>query len=164
MNYIIREVTAKDAEQIAEIYNYYILNSVATFEEELIDPKEIQKRISNILESGHFWFVVEYNGNLIGYSYSSLWKERVSYRFSAAVAVYLDLNFTGKGLGNKLYEALFKKLKEKNIHTVIGGITLPNEGSVALHESFGMKKVAHFSEVGFKFGKWLDVGYWQVIL
>ncbi len=75
--------------------------------------------------------------------------------------VYLSPKCSGKGIGTKLYQSLFSQLKEKNIHTVIAGITLPNEASVAIHEKFKMNKVAHFEEVGFKFEQWLDVGYWQ---
>ena len=70
----------------------------------------------------------------------------------------------GRGAGSGLYHALFSALKESSVHIVIGGIALPNEASVALHEKMGMKKVAHFNEVGFKFGEWIDVGYWQKIL
>lgn len=68
---------------------------------------------------------------------------------------------TGQGWGSKLYTALFSALEENNIHTVIGGIALPNEASISLHEKFGLRKVAHFEEVGFKFNRWIDVGYWQ---
>ena len=79
-------------------------------------------------------------------------------------AVYLAPDLVGRGLGTKLYEVLLAQLKEKGFHAVIGGIALPNPASIALHEKFGMKKVAHFKEVGFKFGKWIDVGYWEGVL
>ncbi|PID45615.1 MAG: hypothetical protein CSB47_08185 [Proteobacteria bacterium] len=84
--------------------------------------------------------------------------------FTVEVSIYLSHQITSRGLGTQLYNALFSSLREKSVHIVIGGITLPNAASIALHEKFGMEKVAHFKEVGYKFGKWLDVGYWQVKL
>jgi L-amino acid N-acyltransferase YncA len=92
------------------------------------------------------------------------WRERFAYRFSVEVTVYLAPTFTGNGVGSQLYDALFSVLKSRSIHSVIGGITLPNLASVALHEKFGLEKVAHFKEVGFKFEQWKDVGYWQGVL
>jgi len=80
------------------------------------------------------------------------------------VSVYLAPEQTGKGAGSRLYTELFLRLSALGYHVVIGAITLPNPASIALHEKFGMEKVGHFKEVGFKFGKWVDVGYWQGIL
>ena len=75
-----------------------------------------------------------------------------------------DPEATGRGLGFQLYEALFAVLRDRNIHVAIGGISLPNPASVALHQKLGMEKVAHFKDIGFKFGQWIDVGYWQRFL
>ena len=76
--------------------------------------------------------------------------------------VYLSPGATGGGWGSGLYRELFSRLEQLGLHAVIGGITLPNDASVALHEKMGMVKVAHFPQVGFKQGRWLDVGYWQL--
>lgn len=159
---MIREATEMDAEAIAEIYNYYIRNSVITFEEDEVDSANIASRIHKVTASGFSWLVATDEGKIVGYAYSSKWNERAAYRNTAEVSVYLSKSATSKGLGTELYNDLFSRLKDKGIHIVIGGITLPNPASVALHEKFGMEKVAHFKEVGFKFGQWLDVGYWQV--
>ena len=78
--------------------------------------------------------------------------------------VYLSPDQAGKGVGTALYDALFTRLESWGAHAVMGGISLPNEASVALHEKLGMRKVAHFEAVGFKFGRWIDVGYWQRLL
>jgi len=162
---MIREVQAQDASSISTIYNYYIENTVITFEEEVIAASEILKRITKITDDDLPWFVAEDElGNILGYAYAAKWRDRFSYRFSVEVTVYLSPEHISKGLGTKLYQVLLDELKRKKIHSAIGGITLPNEGSVALHEKFGMAKVAHFKEVGLKFDRWLDVGYWQVIL
>jgi L-amino acid N-acyltransferase YncA len=88
-------------------------------------------------------------------------EEPVRVRFSAEVTVYVEPGHARRGIGSKLYTRLFPILQTRGIHAVIGGIALPNEASVALHEKFGMRKVAHFTEVGFKFDRWIDVGYWQ---
>lgn len=159
---MIRDVTLEDAQAICDIYNYYISDTVITFEELVINSAEIAKRIRAVQQANLPWFVFESSsGEILGYAYATKWRERFSYRFSVEITVYLCPKQAGKGLGTQLYKALFVSLKSKDIHSVIGGITLPNEASVAIHEKFGMSKVAHFKEVGYKFNQWLDVGYWQ---
>ena len=103
-------------------------------------------------------------GHITGYAYATKWKARSAYRFAVETTVYLADGLARQGLGSRLYEELFGLLKERQIHAAIGGIALPNDASVALHEKFGMRKVAHFEQVGFKFGKWVDVGYWERFL
>lgn len=159
---MIRLATALDAKSICEIYNYYIKNSVVTFEEEEISVKEMEKRISMVQEK-YPWYVFLSDDTVIGYAYASEWKSRSAYRFSVETTVYLHPDFGGKGLGTLLYEKLISKLRSMNIHVAIGGITLPNDSSVALHEKFGFEKIAQFKEVGFKNKRWLDVGYWQLV-
>ena len=158
---MIRDVLVADAETIASIYNYYILNTVITFEEQVVSVDEMAERIRESQSLGLPWLVAEEGDEVVGYAYASKWKGRCAYRFAAEVTVYLSTTATSKGWGTKLYEALFAALKHGAIHTVIGGIALPNEASIALHEKFGMQQVAHFKEVGFKFEEWIDVGYWQ---
>ncbi len=162
---VIRAATDNDAQAICAIYNYYITDTVITFEEEVICSSEICQRIARVKSDNLPWLVAEdTHGNIVGYAYAAKWRQRFSYRFSVEVTVYLSVDHLGKGIGSKLYQALFKQLKAQGIHSVIGGITLPNEASVAIHEKFAMRKVAHFKEVGFKFNRWLDVGYWQATL
>lgn len=161
---ILREVELSDAQQIANIYNYYIEKTVITFEEQLVSENDIKSRIEKIKQAGHIWLVAEISTQIVGYAYSAPWRDRSAYRFASEVSVYLSSNSQGKGLGSLLYQSLFEQLKLTQMKILIGGITLPNEASVALHEKFGMEKVAHFHEVGFKFDQWLDVGYWQVKL
>jgi L-amino acid N-acyltransferase YncA len=113
-------------------------------------------------ESSLPWFVAEMPGEeVIGYSYATPWRPRSAYRFSVETSVYLDVAHAGRGVGTLLYTGLLSALRDKRVHAMMGGISLPNQASVALHEKFGFRKVAHFPEVGFKFGKWVDVGYWQ---
>ncbi|MEW6991811.1 N-acetyltransferase family protein [Colwelliaceae bacterium 6441] len=158
----IRRVSEQDIASITELYNHYIANTVVTFEEALLVSNDIAARVKQIETDGLPWIIAEdKEGQLLGYAYASKWRERFAYRFSVEVTVYLQANLGAKGIGSQLYEQLFFQLKEKGVHSVIGGITLPNPASIALHEKFGMQKSAHFKEVGFKFNQWLDVGYWQ---
>jgi phosphinothricin acetyltransferase len=161
---MIREVEENDAAALAEIYNFYIQNTVVTFEEDGIDAIEFIKRIGKVQSSGYSWLVAEENGRVIGYAYSSKWNDRAAYKNTAEVSVYLSHTAKSSGWGTRLYSELFSSLRKRSTHVVIGGITLPNPASIALHEKFGMEKVAHFKQVGYKFGQWLDVGYWQVQL
>ena len=162
---MIRAVKEQDVSSICTIYNHFIENTVVTFEEKVVTASDILKRITKITADDLPWFVAEdESGNIMGYAYATKWRDRFSYRFSVEVTVYLSPEHTSKGLGTKLYQVLFEELKRIKIHSAIGGITIPNEASIALHEKFGMVKVAHFKEVGLKFDRWLDVGYWQVTL
>lgn len=158
---MIRTATEQDAEAISRIYNHYIANTVITFEEELLSSDDIANRIKATLAAGLPWLIAEENNVVLGYAYANPWKNRSAYQFSVETSVYLDPNASRKGWGSQLYQALFAQLKHTKIRTVIGGITLPNPASVALHEKLGMHKSAHFSDVGYKFNQWIDVGYWQ---
>ena len=161
---MIRPVRADDCESIARIYNHYVLNTLITFEEQAVSGAQIEERTREVAAAGLPWLVAEQAGQVLGYAYASRWKARSAYRFSVEITVYLDPDFVGQGQGSQLYERLFSLLRENGAHAVIGGVALPNPASVALHEKFGMQQVAHFREVGFKLGRWVDVGYWQVTL
>lgn len=160
----IRPATVADAGAIARIYNHYVANTVITFEELAVTAEEMAERIAETDAISLPWLVLEEDGRIVGYAYASKWKTRSAYRFSVEVTVYLEPDASGRGLGTQLFAALFAELRAKGVHVAIGGIALPNPASVALHEKFGMRKVAHFEQVGFKFGEWIDVGYWQARL
>lgn len=161
---MIRQAADTDAEAIARIYNHYILHTTITFEEQPIAPSEMAGRIAAATAASLPWLVAEEEGGILGYAYASQWKGRCAYRFSVETTIYLAPHCLGKGLGTGLYQLLLEQLKELGLHVAIGGIALPNAASCALHEKLGFRKVAEFAEVGFKFGKWLDVGYWQLTL
>ncbi|CAN5386965.1 GNAT family N-acetyltransferase [soil metagenome] len=159
---MIRRISTADIPSICKIYNYYINNSIATFEEVEVGVEEMQKRVEQV-STNYPWIVYEEEGAVIGYAYANQWKTRSAYRYSAEATVYLDHLYAGKGVGSKLYGHLISELNKSKIHSLIGGISLPNEASIALHEKFGFRKCAHFSEVGRKFDRWIDVGYWEKI-
>jgi len=157
---MIRKATRNDAKEIAEIYNYYVVNSIATFAQESISETEMLLNIENAI----LWYVYVEEYAILGYAYASKWKQRSAYKFTVESSVYLKPNTFNKGIGTQLYTKLFQNLKSLKIHAIIGGMSLPNKASQALHEKFGFKKVAHFKEVGYKFNKWIDVGYWELLL
>ena len=159
---MLRNVSLKDAPAIAEIYNYYVRETIITFEEIEVDAEEIVKRIQNVTAK-YPWIVYEQNGEILGYAYGGEWRTRSAYRFVAESAVYLKHGLAPKGIGSQLYSELLNRLKAQGIHAVMGVLGLPNEPSIKLHEKFGFEKVAHFPEVGFKFNQWVDVGYWQLM-
>ena len=158
----VRKVKLQDCEQLAEIYNFYILNTYHTFENLPVSAAEIQNRVSQITVNYPF-LVYEENNQISGYAYAAGYKPREAYVYSAEVSIYLRDGSCGKGIGKSLYQKLLDELSRTNIHAMIAGIALPNEASVRLHEKFGFEKVAHFREVGFKLGRWIDVGYWELI-
>jgi L-amino acid N-acyltransferase YncA len=157
----LRAAVAADAAAIATIYNHYVTETVVTFEEERVTAPEMARRLADVSAASLPWLVAEDDVEVIGYAYAAKWKTRSGYRFSVEVTVYLAPAATRRGIGSRLYAELFSLLQERGIHAAIGGIALPNDASIALHEKFGLRKVAHFEEVGFKLGRWVDVGYWQ---
>ena len=160
---MVRAVTTQDAKAICEIYNYYVENTIVTFEEVSVKRAEMKRRIAETT-SRFPWIVYEKDREVTGYAYASEWKSRCAYKHSLETTVYLRKGLEGIGIGSILYSALIDLLREGKYHAAIGGISLPNDASIALHEKFGFRKIGQFIEVGYKFGKWIDVGYWELIL
>ena len=160
----IRSALTGDAADIARIYNHYVRDSVATFETEPLVAKEMAERIDKTSSARLPWLVAETTEQILGYAYASTWKERPAYRFSVETTIYLGARCTRRGTGFELYSALIDAIRERSIHTAIGGIALPNEASIRLHEKLGFKKTAHLEQVGYKLDRWVDVGYWQLVL
>lgn len=160
---MIRHVKRSDTEAICNIYNTYIEETAITFEENSVTVDEIASRIQKIT-SNYPWLVFEKDGRVIGYTFARQWKEKSAYRHTVETAIYLDSNHLGKGIGTELKGGMIDELRNRSFHCVISGIALPNPASIALCEKFGFEKIAHFKEVGFKFDKWIDVAYWQLLL
>lgn len=160
---MIRKVELSDIPQILEIYNYYIRTSTVTFEEEVLVLSEFTERIKGITDRYPYLVYVE-DGKILGYAYAGVFRTRIAYRFSCETSVYVHKDHYKKGIARSLYTELIDALKPLDIKSAMGGITLPNEASVKLHESMGFEKVAHFKKVGYKFDQWLDVGFWQLML
>jgi L-amino acid N-acyltransferase YncA len=160
---MVRKVRESDAHALCQIYNKYVLGTRITFEETLVETEEMVSRIRKVLKK-YPWLVYEERGKVHGYAYASQWKERSAYRYAVEAGIYLDPDYVGKGIGTALIGELLKQLREASFHSVVAGVALPNPASIALCEKCGFEKVAHFRQVGFKLGKWVDVGYWELIL
>jgi L-amino acid N-acyltransferase YncA len=160
----VRSAAPGDAEAVARIYNHYVADTIVTFEEEPVKAPEIARRMGDVRAAELPWLVAERAGSVVGYAYATPWRPRRGYRFSTEITVYVAPGQEGRGIGSLLYGDLLAALEERDVHAAMGGIALPNDASVALHEKFGFKKVAHFEQAGFKFDRWIDVGYWQRIL
>jgi phosphinothricin acetyltransferase len=160
---MIRPVLPTDAPALADIYNPYIRDTIITFEEEPVSVAEMGARIAKVTAT-YPWLVWEEDGVVIGYAYASTWRARHAYRFAAETTIYLAQGHHGKGRGAALYRALLAELKQRGFHSALGCLGLPNEPSVRLHEKLGFRKVGHMTEAGWKFGAWVDVGFWELML
>ncbi len=158
----IRKVNLKDARQIGEIYNFYVMETHHSFENEAVSINDMMDRIEAISADCPFLVCAEAD-KIFGFAYATHYKPRSAYKHSVEVSVYIKNDVKHKGIGTRLYEKLFEEIDKMNVHAIIAGISLPNEASIKLHEKFGFEKVAHFREVGFKMNRWVDVGYWEVI-
>ena len=160
----IRPAAATDAPSIASIYTHYVATTCITFETDAVSVDDMAGRVDEARQAKLPWLVAAEDDEIIGYAYASKWKGRCAYRYSVESTVYLDPTCIGKGVGTALYLALIDNLRSRGMQTVIGGIALPNAASIALHERLGFEKVAQFRRVGFKMQRWIDVGYWQLLL
>jgi phosphinothricin acetyltransferase len=160
---VIRPATPADAPAICRIYNPYVTGTVVTFETAPVAPETMAARIRKVT-AGHPWLAWEEDGDLLGYAYASPWKEREAYRFSVETTVYVAGDARGRGIGTGLYRALLPALRDRGFHTALAGIALPNPASVALHEKLGFAQAARLPQVGRKLDRWVDVGYWALVL
>jgi L-amino acid N-acyltransferase YncA len=157
----VRLATELDAAQIREIYSPNVLENAISFETEVPSIKEMKTRIQTFLQK-YPWIVCVVNGEIAGYVYASKHRDREAYQWSCECTVYMNNSFKGKGIGKELYQLLFQILKLQQFRNVYGVITLPNQPSVAIHESCGFKHFATYENIGYKFGKWHSVGWWKL--
>ena len=155
---MIRLAREDDAHAIAAIYGPIVLDTPISFEVEPPDAAEVAQRIRRTL-GRHAWLVDERDGVVAGYAYASQHHERAAYQWSANVTVYIGERFRRAGVGRGLYTSLFDILVTQGFYNACAGITLPNAGSVGLHEAMGFAPVGVYRQVGFKFGSWHDVGW-----
>lgn len=161
---MIRAAQEGDGETLAALYNHYVRHTYTTFEADAVSGQEMFSRVRAVQQIGLPWLVLEEAGQLQGYACAVRWKGRAAYQNSVESTIYLAEGFSGRGLGTLLYGELLTQLRNRGMHCALGGIALPNAASVALHERMGFEKVAHLREVGRKFERWIDVGYWQCML
>jgi phosphinothricin acetyltransferase len=157
----IRSATPADAGAVAGIYNWYVANTTITFEVDPLPADEMARRIEGVL-AAHEWLVLERGGELLGYAYAARYHARAAYGYSAESTIYLRQGLEGQGLGTALYTDLIRRVFGRGYRQLVGGIALPNDASVRLHEKLGFVKVSHFARIGRKFERWIDVGHWQL--
>ena len=156
----IRQATESDAPTLLAIYRPFVETSVVSFETVTPTVDEFAARIAKIV-AGWQWLVAERDGRCAGYAYGGLHRERAAYRWSAEVSAYVHPDCQRQGVGRALYAKLFDDLARKGYCSAFAGITLPNDGSVALHRRVGFEPIGVFKSVGRKFGKWHDVAWYQ---
>ncbi len=159
----IRLAEAKDAAVLSAIYRPCVELSVVSFEVAAPDESEMARRIVETI-TVYPWLVWEIDGTAVGYAYASKHSARAAYRWSVDTSVYVDPRLHRRGGGRALYTSLFGILRAQGFVNAYAGITLPNAGSVGFHEHMGFRPVGVYERVGFKFGAWHDVGWWQMPL
>jgi phosphinothricin acetyltransferase len=156
----VRTASSQDAAACAAIYAPYVTDTAVSFEEAPPSAEEMASRIT----SSHDWLVLEDSGRVVGYAYAGVFHARAAYRWACEVSVYLERGFERRGGGRALYGALLPRLRERGFRVAIGGMTLPNPGSEALHRAFGFEPVGVYRRIGWKFGAWHDVAWTQLML
>ncbi len=160
---LIRPAEPRDAEAIAAIYAPHVTDGVASFEATPPDAAEMLSRLLEITLK-YPWLVAEKDGQVVGYAHASAHNTRAAYLWSVNVTVYISAAHHRAGVGRALYTVLFDLLRRQGFYNAFGGITLPNAGSVGLHEALGFRLVGVYEAVGYKFGAWRDVGWWHLAL
>jgi len=153
----------RDGAACAAIYRPYVEDAGTSFEELAPDADAMTARIV-VFAADHPWLVAELDGGVAGFAYATHHRARAAYRWAADVSIYIDSFAQRRGVGRRLYEALFELLRRQGLLTACAGITLPNDASVGLHEALGFKPIGTYRSIGFKAGAWRDVGWWQLQL
>ncbi len=155
---VIRSAIRGDLPRLTELYNYYVVHTPITFDREPYTVEQRETWFSQFGATGrHRLLVAEENGCVLGYAGTTRFRPKAAYETTVETTIYCAQQAIGKGIGSRLYGALFQALKEEDIHRVVAGYTLPNPASAALHERFGFRPVGIFNENGRKFGRYWDV-------
>jgi L-amino acid N-acyltransferase YncA len=160
----LRDARESDLEAILAIYNDVIINTTAVYSEQ---PHTLQMRkdwYQDRIKNNFPVFVAEIDGEIAGFSSFGHFRVWPCYRYTVEISVYVDVNYRGNGISKRLLQALINRAKEMNMHAIIAGISADNEVSINLHISFGFVEVANFKEVGYKFGRWLDLKFLELLL
>lgn len=160
---MIRLAGPADAAAVHAIYAPIVRATPISFEWEVPSVDEMRRRIQNVL-TDRPWLVFETAGQVLGYTYATTFRERPAYRWGTEVSIYVSEPARGRGLGRKLYGALFEVLRLQGFCTAVAGATVPNQASERLHESMGFQQIGRYPAAGFKLGRWHDVAFWYLRL
>jgi len=164
---VIRRGEVRDLPKLTEIYNHYVVSSPATFD---LEPYTLDRRrpwFEPFATRPRYKLFVAVGGDarqVQGYAASMRFRPKAAYDATVETTIYLAPECTGRGLGRELYQTLFEALEREDIHLAVGGITLPNPSSIALHEAFGFQRMGVFKEVGRKLGQYWDVAWYEKYL
>ncbi|MBE3554017.1 MAG: N-acetyltransferase [Thermicanus sp.] len=160
---ILRDTHPADLPDLLRIYNWAVLHTTATFD---LEEQTLEQRTAWFSKYGKNYplIVAEEDGKVVGYSCISPFREKPAYAKTVELSVYIDKNYWGKGIGKLLVGEIITRARQLGYHTILAGITGDNETSIKLHERFGFRLVARFAEVGYKFGAWRDVLFYQLML
>jgi phosphinothricin acetyltransferase len=161
----IRPAVLSDLPAITDIYNHYIVNTTITFDLVPFEPDRRRAWFDDHAPAGRHRLLVAVDAAdaaiVLGYASTSRWRPKAAYETTVESSVYCRADAVSRGIGTRLYEALFESIKEEDVHRIVAGISLPNPASVALHERLGFRRVGVFERVGRKFGKYWDVAWYQ---
>lgn len=152
----VRNACEDDCDTLARIYSKYIMETTISFETSPVTPQEMLRRMRLIIRHCPY-FVAELDGKVVGYAYAHPWKERAAYRHTLETTVYVDAAYTHQGIGSLLVKRLIAACKQLDCHALIACITGGNTPSINMHSRLGFCPVSSFKQVGYKFGRWLDV-------
>ena len=158
----VRNAVGADLSALTAIYNHYIVHTPITFDLQPYEPEQRRAWLDDHASSGrHRLLVAEEQGEVVGYASTSRWRPKAAYETTVEASVYVRHDAVGRGAGRALYGALFDAIAGEDVHTIVAGVALPNDASIALHERFGFRQVGVFREVGRKFGRFWDVAWFQ---
>jgi L-amino acid N-acyltransferase YncA len=160
----LRNINIEDANSVLDIYSPFIRESSVTFENDIPTAKDFRQRIIDYTKKFPWLIAEEDTGTLVGYAYASTYRERKAYQWVVESSIYIHKDYKRKNIGKILYSKLFSILKLQGIYKVFAVITLPNPASISFHESIGFQKFTTYHDIGYKLGKWCDVGWWELVL
>jgi phosphinothricin acetyltransferase len=161
---IVREATENDLSKLLEIYNEIILNTTAVYQYEIHTLEMRREWFVTKQRQGYPVFVAEEDNSVAGFSTFGPFRNWQAYKYSVENSIYVAADRRGKGISKLLMTPLIEAAKKLDMHTIIAGIDATNEVSLRLHKNFGFEEVAHFKQVGYKFDRWLDLKFLQLIL
>jgi phosphinothricin acetyltransferase len=156
----IRLITPNQAQAALDIYAYYVNNTSITFETVVPSLEQFSKRIEDVTKN-YPWLVCMQDGKMVAYAFAKMHRPTGAYLWSPEVTIYVANDFQGKGIGRKLYEALFAVLKLQGFYTVFAGVVMPNLKSIGLHQALGFEEIGLFKNIGFKLGSWHSAQWFQ---
>lgn len=167
----VRPARTEDAAAIAAIYAPYVQGGTVSFETDAPDARAMAKRMA--ASGGLYpWIVAtpgkgdgaEDDAGVLAYAYATQFRDRPAYRWTVETSLYVAGGVQGQGIGRLLYEALIDTLRAQGFTQAIAVVSLPNDQSIKTHEAVGFRRAGVYREIGFKLGRWIDVGFWQCAL